>query len=239
MAQTKAPPLTKSQVNKAGKTLRKWWVDPTIDAEGEEKLRKAASILVRYRASHQLPLAKATMGLRSRVVTARCQKVEVSQRLKRIPTILDKLNREPSMQLSTMQDIGGCRAILADIDEIRRVQKRLALKGRTLRVYDYIDKPRESGYRGVHVIVQYDGRLTEVQLRTDLMHQWAYTVERLSGRLGFDLKGGKGPASVLRWLKAVSKAMALEEAGQPVDSKGMERLETLRQKALPYLGGGS
>jgi putative GTP pyrophosphokinase len=140
------------------------------------------------------------------------------------------------MQLANMQDIGGCRAVLENIDEVRRVQKRLRF--RTLRLYDYIDAPRDSGYRGVHVIVQYDGRLTEIQLRTGLMHQWAYTVERLSGRLGVDLKGGHGPAPVLRWLKAVSEAMALEEAGQPPDTEAMERLEALRQKALPYLEGG-
>ncbi len=45
------------------------------------------------------------MGLRSMVRTERCQ-IEVSQRLKRVPTIIDKLLREPTMQLANMQDIG-------------------------------------------------------------------------------------------------------------------------------------
>lgn len=69
--------------------------------------------------------------------------------------------------------------------------------------------------------------------------QWAYTVERLSGRLGEDLKGGKGPEPLLEWLKTVSEAMALEEAGQPVDSELLERLEILRRGAVPFMEGGS
>jgi len=48
------------------------------------------------------------MGLRSVVGTEGCT-VEVTQRLKRVPTIVDKLRREPTMQLASMQDIGGCR----------------------------------------------------------------------------------------------------------------------------------
>jgi putative GTP pyrophosphokinase len=234
MAPTKVAGLSKSQVNKAGKVLRTIWTDQPTNMD---EWTNAFMVLLAYRAAHQLPLTKATTGLRSRVLTAKCASVEVSQRLKRIPTILDKLRREPNMALGTMQDIGGCRALLMDIDEVRRVQKRL--KPRTVKVYDYIETPRESGYRGVHVIVEYDGRLTEVQLRTHLMHQWAYTVERLSGRLGVDLKSGKGPQAVLTWLKAVSEAMALEEIGKPPDTEAMERLEALRQKALPHLGGGS
>jgi ppGpp synthetase/RelA/SpoT-type nucleotidyltranferase len=231
MVVTKEPVLTKTQINKAGKALSKQEkADPVAK-------QQALTLLLLYRATHQVPLTKATMGLRSRVATAKCARVEVSQRLKRIPTILDKLNREPTMKLANMQDIGGCRAILADIDEVRRVQKRL--RQRTLKLYDYIVAPKDSGYRGIHVIVEYDGRLTEVQLRTRLMHQWAYTVERLSGRLGVDLKAGQGPAPVLSWLRLVSEAMALEEAGHPVDNEGMRHLQALRRKALPYVEGGS
>lgn len=235
MPQTNDPPLTKSQVNKAAKVLRSLWT-PDDDPMDANAIRDAFSILLRYRAAHQLPLTKATMGLRSRVVTAKCASVDVSQRLKRVPTILDKLRREPTMKLANMQDIGGCRAVLDSIDEVRRVQKRL--KSRALKIYDYIEHPRPSGYRGVHVIVQYDDRLTEVQLRTRVMHEWAYTVERLSGRLGVDLKSGKGPPPVLDWLRAVSQAMALDETGEAVDIYVLEELEALRTKAVSFLPGG-
>jgi len=163
----------------------------------------------------------------------------VGQRLKRVPTIIDKLTREPTMQLANMQDIGGCRAVLNSVDEVRRVQKRLSKNRPPLRVADYIDSPRASGYRGVHVIVAYDDRPIEVQLRTRMMHDWAITVEDLSGRLEFDLKSGVGPQPVLDWLAATSEAMVAEEAGEAVTAELANRLSELTMLAVPFLPGGS
>lgn len=177
------------------------------------------------------------MGLRSVVKTEQCE-VEVSQRLKRVPTIINKLVREPTMQLANMQDIGGCRAVLNSFDEVRRVQRRLSKNRPPLRVSDYIAEPRASGYRGVHVVVQYDGRPVEVQLRTQAMHEWAITVERLGGRLGKDLKSGDGPLQVLELLEGISEVMALEEEGGLISQEALDRLGDLRQAALPFLGGG-
>lgn len=164
--------------------------------------------------------------------------MEVSQRLKRMPTILDKLLREPTMQLATMQDIGGCRAVLSSVNEVRRVQKRLAKNRPPVRTSDYIIDPRASGYRGVHVIVDYDDRLIEVQLRTRVMHEWAITVERLSGRLHVDLKGGEGPPTVLALLQVISTAMAAEENGETVTDALLEEIASKRAAALPFLSGG-
>jgi putative GTP pyrophosphokinase len=229
--------LTASQVNKAGRTLRAWVRDeidttsPAVDA--------ALQVAWTFRAAHAYPLTKATMGLRSVVITERCQ-LEVSQRLKKMTTILDKLSREPTMQLATMQDIGGCRAVLNGIKEVRRVARRLMVNRPPLRYYDYIDAPRASGYRGVHVVVRYtddvgDDRSIEVQLRTKAMHDWAVTVERLSGRLRDDLKSGRGPTELLTFLAAISEAMAIEERGEEVPESLNRKVETLRVGAVPYL----
>ena len=178
------------------------------------------------------------MGLRSMVASEGCS-VEVSQRLKRFPTIVDKILRYPDMRLVAMQDIGGCRAVLANIDEVRRVERRVKKRRPPTKISDYITNPKPSGYRGVHLIVQYDGRALEVQLRTQVMHQWAITVERLSGRLQEDLKSSRGPAEVLAYLSAASEAMAIEEAGGVVDQEFLVALDDLRDKAVPYLQGGS
>lgn len=190
------------------------------------------------------PLGKATIGLRSVVRTEHCSRVEVSQRLKRAPTIVDKLDREPTLSLPRMQDIGGCRAVLGSIDELRRVESRLRKNRPQVGYSDYITHPRASGYRGVHVIVQYDdetgtARRIEVQLRTLVMHEWAITVERLSSRMGQNLKGD-GLHAVQQLLAAVSKAMACEEVGMEVDASLLTRMDELRQLAAPYLqaGGG-
>lgn len=125
------------------------------------------------------------MGLRSRVATARCAQTEVSQRLKRTPTIIAKLRRGPHMELGRMADIGGCRAVLQDLDELARVRERYErIPNRVVRTKDYIEKPKPDGYRAVHIYVRYDARLVEVRLRTRVQHEWAYTVETIAARLG-------------------------------------------------------
>jgi ppGpp synthetase/RelA/SpoT-type nucleotidyltranferase len=222
--------LSNNQVDKAGRVLRKWLCGEPPD---EHVIGSAIDTLLAYRAVHQYPLGKATMGLRSVVRTERCNRVEVSQRLKRAPTIIDKLARESTLSLPRMQDIGGCRAVLSSIDELRRVEARLKKK-----------HPRASGYRGVHVVVAYDdlsgtGRRIEVQLRTLVMHEWAITVERLSGRIGQNLKGD-GQHAVQELLAAISQAMALEEVGMMVDASLLEKMNELRRRAAPFLqtGGG-
>lgn len=225
---------SKSQVNKAGKVLRRWARGELVSSDQH---RDAGTVLLEHRAVHRIPLTKATMGLRSVVRTEQCE-VEVSQRLKRVPTIIDKLVREPTMQLSSMQDIGGCRAVLNSIDEVRRVQRRLSRNRPPLRVSDYVAAPRASGYRGVHVVVEYDARPVEVQLRTQAMHEWAITVERLGGRLGEDLKSGYGPPQVLQLLEVISEAMAIEEEGGIVGPDTLGRLGEFRRIAAPFLEGG-
>jgi putative GTP pyrophosphokinase len=242
--------VNKAKVNRAGRVLRKWasanwgWDPPAEEEKGWsaflEEVQRAFDLVLRYRAAHQYALTKATMGLRS-VVKTEGFEVEVSQRLKRWATIIDKLLREPTMQLSTMQDIGGCRSVLTSIDEVRRVERRLKKNRPPLRVRDYITDPRSTGYRAVHVVVQYpdrDGtdRAIEVQLRTRVMHEWAIAVERFGGRLGEDLKGGRGPEEVLVWLRAVSEAMAIEEVGGTVPDDQMAVISRLRGAAVPYLG---
>lgn len=210
------------------------------EVDDARAVNRALECAWRYRAMHSYPLTKATMGLRSVVRTEGCD-LEVSQRLKRMTTVLDKLTRHPTMQLSTMQDIGGCRAVLASVTELRRVERRLRKNRPPIRYNDYVEMPRSSGYRAVHVVVGYgdwwgEQRSIEVQLRTKAMHEWAIAVERLSGRLRDDLKSGKGPAPLLAWLAAVSEAMAIEEAGELVLPALNDRIVELRTAARPYLG---
>lgn len=226
------PELTPSQVKKAGKTLRHYIRGETVS---DDQVAVALEVARRFRAAHQVPLVKANNGLRSMVRSEGCS-VEVSQRLKRFPTILNKLVREPSLPLSSMQDIGGCRAILGSIDEIRRVEIRLKKSRPPIGYADYMTHPRASGYRGVHVIVEYDGRHIEIQLRTRMMHDWAIAVERMSYRLGQNLKGD-GEHAIQNLMAVISEAMALEETGQPVDVSLSDEIARLRKLAEPYLGG--
>ncbi|MGH3563437.1 MAG: RelA/SpoT domain-containing protein [Mycobacterium sp.] len=236
------PSVTK--VNKAGDVLRSMLTAPgssTISSPLDtdiDRVFEALDVLEAWRAAHAAPLQAATMGLRSRVSTVRCSQVEVSQRLKRIPTILDKLRREPGMNLGRIEDIGGCRAVLRDLDEVYRVLGRYQMRNvDVVRVRDYIEAPKDDGYRAVHVIARYHGRRIEVQLRTHAQHEWAYTVESVTSRFDLDIKAGGGPQPVRDWFAAVSEAMALEEHGNTVGAELLERVSTLRAAAQPYLQG--
>ncbi len=217
---------SKTQVRRAGDVLRAWWAHGTDSDQltllgdvwrpTREEVDRAYAVMDNYRAAHSYPLTKARMGLQSMCRTAGVQ-AEISQRLKRQKKILEKLQRHPHMSLSAMQDIAGCRAVLADVAALRAVQDRLRATERFVRdPDDYIERPKESGYRGVHVIVEYDERPVEIQLRTQLQHQWAYTVEKVGGTLRVDLKSGIGPPEVLRYFELVSQALHNEEAGHAV-----------------------
>jgi ppGpp synthetase/RelA/SpoT-type nucleotidyltranferase len=227
--------LTNSRVNRAGQRIRRIARGQVTDSEG---LAAAIDTLVGFRALHAIPLQTATRGLRSAVTSERLP-VQVSQRLKRVPTIIDKLLREPTLPLSRMQDIGGCRAILPTIPDIRAVQERLARPSRVrelVAVSDYIEDPRDSGYRGVHLIMLYRGRIVEIQLRTPAMHEWAATVERLTDRYGEDYKGAWHPV-VGPFLAVVSEAMSIEESGGSVRASLVTEVDRQRIMMARYLQG--
>lgn len=238
MARPVPPCPSANQVDKAGNRLRAILKKDAWDEADFDALNTAGDTMLAFRAAHQYPLTKATMGLRSVVTTEKCR-VEVTQRLKRVTTILDKIQRYPTLRLSSMQDLGGCRAVLDTVDEVRRVERRVKKNRQPIKVSDYITTPKPSGYRGVHVVVLYDQRAIEIQLRTRVMHEWAYTVERVSGRLQEDLKSSKGPPVLLDLFSTISGAMAIEEAGGIVGQDFLDHLADLRQAAVPYLEGGS
>lgn len=202
---------SKNQIKKAGSTIRKYY-------RGEVEIEAAIAALElveEWRAAHYVPLVSANNGLRSRARTAGVE-AEITQRLKRRQTILEKVQREPTLDLSRMQDIGGCRAVVASIEDLRCLETRLK-NGRIPVVggADYIEHPRQSGYRGVHVVVEYQERQIEIQLRTETMHSWALAAEKYSGLLGENLKQD-GTHPVQLFLRTASEMMALTETGQEI-----------------------
>jgi ppGpp synthetase/RelA/SpoT-type nucleotidyltranferase len=87
------------------------------------------------------------------------------------------------------------------------------------------------------VVVEYDGKSIEVQLRTQAMHQWAVTVERLSGSLNQDLRSGSEASELMEWLGEMSETTALEEAGHVLSQATVDRLNMLRIRAVKYIAG--
>lgn len=222
-------------MKKAGSTIRRFIRG--VDGVTMEDYARALEVMEAWRASHTLPLATASMGVRSRVRTLGLD-AKVTQRLKRRSTILEKLSeRETTLDFSRMQDIGGCRAVLNTPTELRRLQDRLC-NGRVtiLRVDDYIEAPRQSGYRAVHIVAEFRGRPIEVQLRTTAMHAWAQSVEEWSGRLGCNFKQDGGHPVQLLYAE-ISSVQALLEAGLSAPTDLVLRLEAARLAAQPCLEG--
>ncbi len=233
---------TKEDVNRAGRLLAELLVAykagdlETIDRleEGElERLEVAVEKIEWWRGLHARPLASLSANLRHYLREQ--GPVVVTQRLKRAPTMIDKLLREPTMNLTQMADIGGCRALLADQDRVYAVAARLRRNWDITRTRDYAAEPKDSGYRAVHLIVRRKSRLIEVQLRTPLQDEWANQVEEDSRRVGRNFKGGEGQQEVRDYYAVVSELLALREMDVEPDEDLRQRLLAAYEAARHYL----
>jgi len=226
---------SRGEIDSAGRCIRDYW--RTDEQEIDDRVSAAFEVAWKYRLEFQVPLTSVVMGLRS-FVKSEGAPVVVAQRLKRMPTILDKLTRHTSMQLTRMQDIGGCRAVFPEggfayIDGVRRRMKRR--RWDIVEEYDYIAVPKASGYRGIHVVVLRASRLIEIQLRTEAQHRWAETVEQLGSRSGHNLKDGQGPKEVLQYLERAAYGTALQESGQQLPEEFLAEFAQLAQRAQKFL----
>lgn len=239
-----APPsVSNTAADKAGEIWREYLRGFTqgrrvadMTADERERTIKAYATIVDYRTMHGAPMAKVTTGIRSMVrTTRRRDDIRPGQRFKRLDRILTKLARFPRMRLSQMEDIGGCRVVLPSVDEVYAVLARIRHNWPdNARVSDYIADPKPDGYRGIHVVHKRDGRLIEVQLRTERQHEWAEAIETSSPRVSFNLKDGAGPADLREYFKRASDRLALEDAGRPPDPVAEEEFATLRERVVHY-----
>jgi len=173
------PGGSKSRVNAAGNRIR----------DGADTHEDLAAV-DEWRAAHRAVLNTFQAILRNRT---KGTGVTVAQRHKRKRTIFDKLLRLPGMQLARMDDVAGCRLIFKTVDALYAFRREFHLAHFNHRrrnesdKYDYIIKPKPSGYRGVHDVYEYNvsslegrrlaGLSVEIQYRTLVQHAWATAVE--------------------------------------------------------------
>ncbi len=92
-----------------------------------------------------------------------------------------------------MDDVAGCRLIFPNLEELHNFRANLHQahfrhkRKNEADKYDYIKHPKDTGYRGIHDVYEYDvrsssgqqykGLLIEIQYRTIPQHAWATCVE--------------------------------------------------------------
>jgi hypothetical protein len=184
----------------------------------------AFDLVNRWRACHAYPINTFQSLLRRKIRTGGYTGDPfVAQRLKRLPTIIDKLRRYRSMNLITMQDIGGLRAVLENTNDVYRLKneyQNCRFSHEQIQCRDYIQCPRdEDGYRSIHLIYKYkntsnpnyDDLRLELQIRTRLQHLWATAVETMGTILGQALKTRRGEKDWLDFFTLISDAFSIKE----------------------------
>ena len=233
-------------VNGAGRVLvrllnfpgdwRDWGADEWRDWQA------ASPIISNWRACHGYPLNIFHINLRRaarRVDTSPL----VAQRTKRLTSIALKLDREPRMKLSQMQDIGGCRAVVKSVVAVRRLhdfyRDKSEMKHKFSKCDDYIKEPRPSGYRGIHLVYRFysdkeageswNGLKIEMQLRSQYQHAWATAVETVGTFLGEALKAASGPDEWLRLFALMGSVISLRERAPLVPGTPTQRKELIAE----------
>jgi len=189
------PPESKSAVKRAGKAISEG-ASTQVDYD----------LVDQWRAAHGYVINTFQIWIR-RHIAKQGYNVEFAQRLKRRNTVFDKLCRRDIVgklliaDVSAMHDFAGCRLIfnnLSDLHDFRNymqsyeVMKNVRHKLRyPPEKYDYIEHPKETGYRGIHDVYRHlprgserreerkpwDNLLVEIQYRTRAQHAWATAVE--------------------------------------------------------------
>ena len=252
MGWAKPEGYSKKKVDWAGNIL----IDET---SSEEDKNKAINILDNWRASHRYPMHIFKKRLKN-VSEKMDKEAFVVQRLKRFPSIIKKLQRvyqgdKPTMKLSQMQDIAGCRVVMPTIKQARELYEKHYLKGHIkhnqVNEKDYMLIPKKDGYRSIHLIYRYNsdkkgkqdynGLLVEVQIRSKLQHLWATAIEIVDFFTKQAIKSNEGQKEWINFFRLVSSAFAIIEKtptipGTPKNKKELYKQIKAQEEELNVIG---
>jgi ppGpp synthetase/RelA/SpoT-type nucleotidyltranferase len=243
MAWPKPKGYSKSKVDWAGRVLSS--ETPITDKEKE----LALDILDNWRAIHRYPLHIFKKRLK-RVAEKVNKDTFVAQRLKRLPSIISKLQRRyngesAKMKLSRMQDIAGCRAVMPNLELAKKLYNKEYIRGnikhKKVNEKDYINIPKEDGYRSIHLVYRYksdkngkqvyNGLLVEIQIRTKLQHLWATAIETVDLFTKQAIKSNEGKKEWSDFFRLVSSAFAINEGTALVPNTPRNPKELYKQIA--------
>ena len=190
--------ISKSQVDKAGKKIRE-------SLNKNSTYKKSINVVKKWRSNHSESLRSVRYHIEYEGKKIDNGSLTI-QRLKRIISIENKLKRS-TVRLSKMQDIGGCRIIVSDINKLIKLKENLSQANprnkKLINVVDYTLKPNlKTGYRGIHLIYKCSEEYQiEAQLRTKLQHYWATSVEIAGTYLNQNIKAGIVEEKFNDWLE--------------------------------------
>lgn len=239
------PQFSRQEVNTAG--------DALVDLPSSvEKIDHALEVINNWRSSHSYPLLIVRMSLLNKARRI-YDKAVIAQRLKRLTSIGAKLVRFENMQLSRMNDIGGCRAVMGAVAQVNRLVRLYEVSRaknphrgpQFIRKYDYITHPKADGYRSVHLVYRYrstsreqeayNGLRIEIQLRSQPQHDWATAVEIASTFTGQALKSNVGDEPWKRFFALMGSAMAAREKRPAVPGTPTNETELVRELRELYV----
>jgi ppGpp synthetase/RelA/SpoT-type nucleotidyltranferase len=229
------PEFSLPRVNQAGRELATRQFPMSVD--------ETLQIVNNWRSAHAFPLNTFQVYLRKKACEIETKPV-IAQRTKRLESIHAKLTRQQTdnMRLTQMQDIGGCRAVLSSVRNVRSLVQRFT-RARFKHIHrnskDYIQYPKPDGYRSYHLVYEYrggkahtrvwDGLKIEIQLRTQLQHAWATSVEAVDTFTRQALKANRGDEDWQRFFALMSAAIAAMEKCPSVPDTPTTRAELRRQ----------
>ena len=225
-----SPSHSRTQVDFAGTIARV----RAFDYEVSDAETGYLDVITNWRASHGYPLHIFQQRVRRHANACEAGSLVV-HRLKRLDTLLHKLVRLDTLKLSRMQDIGGCRAVFRSVDGVLAFTERMRkARYKLAGVKNYIEEPKEDGYRGVHHVYQYQGAgrasvynglRIEVQARTALQHAWATAVEAVEVFTAQALKANMGSEQMHRFFALMGSEVARLENCVPVPNTPTARRE--------------
>jgi hypothetical protein len=234
------PSADRTEVNRAGDTLIQFDFDDPALWNQWDRYWRALSVINNWRSSHSYPLNTFQMTLR-RYAAKVDRKALVAQRIKRLSSIEAKLRRFPKMRLTQMQDVGGCRGVVSSIQHVTALLEQYrnsGIKHEVASADDYIQTPKSSGYRGVHLVYRYysdkdkqayNGLKIEIQLRSQFQHAWATAVETVGTFVQQALKSSQGEPNWLRFFSLMGSVIAHREGTPTVPGTPSTRTDLLSE----------
>lgn len=220
--------ISKKQITNAGIKL--------LTSKSHDEINEAMELINTWRSCHMHPLNVMKNALVRLMKKYKITPILVSQRLKRLVSIIYKLDLNENMGLGGMQDIGGYRTVLKDTKDLLKL-KGVLEKNTThklIKVNDYVLEPKPSGYRSIHFIYVYNSKIDkfnglrlELQIRTKLQHNWATAVETAGIITNTSLKSSQGPDEWLEFFKIVSSLFALKENLPVLEEHTGKKIEEL------------